>query len=129
MKKIMFFVFLFAFVVSGVANAAPNKANKDVVGEWKYEVPAAPYGYEKGTLTFTEKDGKLAGEVKFADGYKIELKNVTYEAGTLKCSLYVDYNLVNIKAKLEGTKLSGAVDSPEGDMKLSAEKVKSTGKK
>lgn len=123
MKKMMIFAFLLA-LIAGSANALPAQANKDLVGEWKYEVPTAPYGYEKGSLTFTEKDGKLVGEVKFADGYKIELKNVTYEAGTLKCGLYVDYNYVSIKAKVEGTKMTGAVDSPEGEMKLSAEKVK-----
>lgn len=128
MKKMMIFAFLFA-LISGSANALPDKTNKDVVGEWKYEVPAAPYGYEKGTLTFTEKDGKLAGEVKFADGYKIDLKNVTYEEGTLKCSLHVDYELVSIKAKVEGAKITGAVSSSEGEMKLSAEKVKVTEKK
>ena len=123
MKKMMIFAFLFALLI-GSANAAPAKANKEIVGEWKYEVPTAPYGYEKGTMTFTEKDGKLAGEVKFADGYKIELKNVTYEEGTLRCGLYVDYNYVSIKAKVEGEKMTGEVGSPEGEMKLSAETVK-----
>ena len=33
---------------------------KGLVGEWKFEVPSAPYGYEKGMLYF-EKDNKLEG--------------------------------------------------------------------
>jgi hypothetical protein len=123
MKKFMILAFLIA-VVTGSINAATAQSNKDVVGNWKYEVPSAPYGYEKGTLVFSEKEGKLVGEVKFADGYKIDMKNVTYEAGVLKCGLYVDYEYVSVNAKIEGTKMSGTVNIPDGDLKLSAEKEK-----
>jgi hypothetical protein len=123
MKKLVIFAFLVA-VFAGNVSAAVGMANKDVAGEWKYEVPSAPYGYEKGTLVLAEKEGKLAGEIKFEDGYKIELKNVTFAEGTLKCGLYVDYEYVSIKAKVEGKKLTGAVDTPEGEMKMTATKVK-----
>lgn len=123
MKKVMMMMFLFAFCLAGT-NAAPSKANEELIGDWKYEVTNAPYGYEKGTLTFAEKNGKLTGEVKFADGYKIELKEVSYEAGKLQCGLYVDYNYVSIKAKVKGEKITGVVDTPEGEMMLTAEKLK-----
>ena len=123
MKKLLVFAFLFAIVLGSV-NAAVATGNNDVVGEWKYEVPTAPYGYEKGTLVINEKEGKLVGEVKFADGYKIELKNITYAEGVLKCGLYVDYEYVSIKAKVEGKKMTGGVDTPEGEMKITAEKTK-----
>lgn len=99
-------------------------ANKDVVGSWKYEVAGAPYGYEKGTLVFTEKEGKLVGEVKFADGYKIEMKEVKIEeGGIVKCGLYVDYEYISVKVKLEGTKMTGSVNTPDGELKLKADKL------
>ena len=123
MKKLLVFAFLIA-IVAGTVNAAVATGNKDVVGEWKYEVPTAPYGYEKGTLVINEKEGKLAGQVKFEDGYKIELKNVSYADGVFKCGLYVDYEYVSIKSKVEGKKMTGAVDTPEGEMKITASKVK-----
>lgn len=124
MKKLMILTFLFAIVL-GSANAAVSQASKDLVGSWKYEVPSAPYGYEKGTLVFSEKDGKLVGEVKFADGYKIDMKDVKLEeGGVVKCGLYVDYEYVSVKAKIEGTKMTGTVNTPEGEMKLTAEKQK-----
>lgn len=123
MKKLVIFAFLVAVFASNVS-AAVGMDNKDVTGEWKYEVPTAPYGYEKGVLVLSEKEGKLAGQVKFEDGYKIELKNITYAEGTLKCGLYVDYEYVSIKAKIDGKKLTGAVASPEGEMKITASKVK-----
>jgi hypothetical protein len=123
MKKLMILALAVVAVICSV-NVSLAAGNKDVVGSWKYEVPSAPYGYEKGTLAFTEKEGKLAGEVKFADGYKIEMKNLTYENGELKGGLYVDYEYVSIKAKIEGTKMTGTVNTPEGEMKLTAEKQK-----
>ena len=71
MKKLLVFAFLIA-IVAGTVNAAVGAGNEDVIGEWKYEVPSAPYGYEKGTLVLNEKEGKLAGHVKFENGYKME---------------------------------------------------------
>lgn len=123
MKKLMTLAFLFAIVIGSV-NLASAQGKKELVGSWKYEVPSAPYGYEKGTLVFAEKEDKLVGEVKFADGYKIVMKDVTYEAGVLKCGLYVDYEYVSVKAKIEGNKMTGTVNTPEGEMKLTAEKQK-----
>lgn len=123
MKKFLVVAFLLA-IVSGNAIASVTPANNDVVGEWKYEVPTAPYGYESGTIILSEKEGKLVGEVKLNDGYKIDLKNVTYADGVFKCGLYVDYEYVSIKAKIEGKTLTGAVDTPEGEMKMTAKKTK-----
>ncbi len=123
MKKLMILA-LVVLAVMGSVNVSLAADNKDIVGSWKYEVPSAPYGYEKGTLIFTEKEGKLVGEVKFADGYKIEMKNVTYENGELKGGLYVDYEYVSVKAKIEGNKMTGTTNTPEGEMKLTAEKQK-----
>lgn len=123
MKKLLVFAFLVA-IVAGSVNAAVAKGNSDVVGEWKYEVPTAPYGYEAGTLVFSEKEGALTGLVKFEDGYKIDLKNITYADGVLKCGLYVDYEYVSIKAKVDGKSITGTVDSPDGEMKLTAKKTK-----
>jgi hypothetical protein len=122
MKKLMTLAFLFAILIGSV-NAASTQGNKELVGSWKYEVPSAPYGYEKGTLVFAEKEGKLVGEVKFADGYKIDMKDVKIEdGGVVKCGLYVDYEYVIVKAKIEGVKMTGTVNTPDGELKLKAEK-------
>lgn len=122
MKKVVILTLLVA-MFAGVVNAAVSQSNKGIVGEWKYEAPAAPYGYEKGSLNISEKEGKLVGEVKFEDGYKIELKNITYADGVFKCGLYVDYEYVSIKTKVDGNKMKGAVDTPEGEMPITATKV------
>lgn len=122
--KNLFVAMMLSALLIGSAGATNSGGKSEVVGEWKYEVPTAPYGYEKGTLIFNEKDGALTGEVKFADGSKIELKDIVYENGDLKCGLYVDYNRVDITAAVAGKKMTGTVKSPEGEMKLTAEKMK-----
>lgn len=123
MKK-LFVIAMLVTIVTGAVFASVAQNNKEVIGEWKYEVPTAPYGYEKGVLVFNEKEGKLVGEVKFEDGYKIELKNITYNENTVTCGLYVDYEYVSVKAKVDGKKMTGAVNTPEGEMKITAEKIK-----
>lgn len=122
MKNLLILAFFMAVTI--LNTQASVTANKDVVGSWKYEVAGAPYGYEKGTLVFTEKEGKLVGEVKFADGYKIEMKEVKIEeGGIVKCGLYVDYEYISVKVKLEGTKMTGSVNTPDGELKLKADKL------
>jgi hypothetical protein len=123
MKKLLTLAFLVA-IFAGTVNAAVAGNNSKVIGEWKYEAPAAPYGYEKGTLIISEKEGKLAGQVKFEDGYKIELKNITFAEGVFKCGLYVDYEYVSVKAKIDGKKMKGSVNTPEGEMPITATKIK-----
>lgn len=123
MKKVMFFVF-FITLMAGSVNTSVAADNKQITGEWKYEVPTAPYGYEKGVMVFSEKEGKLAGEVKLADGYKIELKNIEFAESVFKFGLYIDYEYISVTSKIEGKKMTGAVKTPDGEMKLTAEKIK-----
>lgn len=123
MKKLLIVALFFA-TIAGSLQAAVSQENKDVVGEWKYEAPTAPYGYEKGVFTISEKEGKLTGQVKFADGYKIELKKLEYKEKAFSFGLYVDYNYISVKVKIEGKKMTGTATTPEGDIKVTAEKAK-----
>lgn len=122
MKKLIGLSLL--FVLIGTACLAINTDKSDeVVGEWKYQVESAPYGYEAGTLVFSVSEGKLLGKVLLAENNKIDLQNVSYAEGELKFGLYVDYDYVTIKAKIKENKLEGSVDTPEGPMKITAKKV------
>lgn len=123
MKKLLVVIFMIGILpVSG--KSLGTASVKEVIGEWTFEVPSAPYGYEKGTLVISEKESELAGEVKFADGYKIQLKDLTFTDGVFKCGLYVDYEYVKLTAKVKDQKMAGTVQSSEGDMEMAATKVK-----
>lgn len=112
-----------ALIATTVFTAAATPANKSVLGEWKFESPHAPYGYEKGSIIISEKEGVLAGEIKFADGTKVELKDVKFEKEVLKFGINVEYNYIPIKATIEGNKMKGTANTPEGDLPFGATKV------
>ena len=122
MKKLILFLFVLA-LAGNMVNATENPANKDVVGEWKYEVPNAPYGYNTGNLVFEEKEGSLSGYAKLEGNNKIDLKEITYEDGVLKFGLYVDYDYVTLKITVKGEEMKGTVNSPGGEMPITAKKV------
>lgn len=114
------------FALMGFLNQvhAAHANQSDVAGEWKYEVPQAPYGYQEGILILTETENKLEGEVKFSDGYKVSLKEISFQNGKLKFGLYIDYEYISVEADLTNAEMKGFVNSPEGKMGLTAKKVK-----
>lgn len=123
MKKV-FLLMVLAAIYSGALNAAVLQGTEEIKGEWKFESPSAPYGYEKGSIIVSEKEGNLAGEIKFADGYRMALKNVSYTDGVFKCSITIDYTDIPIKATIEDGKMKGTANSPDGALPFTAEKAK-----
>ena len=114
---------LLAFLATIVFQTTATPVKEEVKGEWKFKSTHAPYGYETGSFVISEKEDALAGEIKFADGTKVEMKNVTHEEGVLKFSINVEYNNIPIKATIEGNKMKGAANTPEGDLPFEATKV------
>ena len=123
MKKLFVFAILVTIVASTV-NAVVAEGINEIVGEWKFESPRAPFGYTAGIIVFSEKEGNLAGEVEFEDGYKIQLKKVKYTGNVISCELYIEYEHISVEAKVEGKKLAGTVETLDGELEITAEKVK-----
>jgi len=123
MKKLIILTVLLT-IVAGSFDASAKVRKKDVIGDWKYEVPTAPYGFETGILAFFEKNGKLDGELKLTDGSKISLEQVKLEKDVLSFGLYVEGGFVTVNTKIDGESLTGTVDSPDGELKLTAKKIK-----
>jgi len=122
MKKLLVLVSLVTLVAFS-ARSAEKMNKKDVLGEWKYEVADAQPGYDKGTIVFFEKDNVLKGEVKFSDGSKVEFKSVEIKDDWMKFDLYVEYERITGKVKIDGKKMKGSVNTPDGEVPLTAEKV------
>jgi hypothetical protein len=115
---------LFAALFAVISNAAIFPENNDVAGEWKYEVPNAPYGYRSGVISISENEDGLSGEVKFSDGYKVKLKKITLDGNSLHVELYIDYELITVKSDVKDNAMKGVVNTPDGNMNLTAEKIK-----
>ncbi|PIF05649.1 MAG: hypothetical protein CSA36_05595 [Draconibacterium sp.] len=121
MKRLL--TILFVVVLASTTYVLSAKTgNKEITGQWKYEVSNAPYGYEKGTIEISEKDGGLVGKVIFTDGSAVELKNITYVKKNLSCGVYVEGMYITAKAKVEGKNMKGTVDTPNGKMEIKAQK-------
>jgi hypothetical protein len=123
MKKLLVFIF-FVILVTGITNPTFAQGNKAVIGQWEHKIPSAPPGYEEGILILFEKDGKLAGQIKFVNDANIKLENITYEEGILKCSFEAEYQEISISVKVEGNKMNGTCDTPDGEMTITASKIK-----
>ncbi len=125
MKKLLTFILL-TFWVATISQAVPAPSKEDFLGEWKFESQHAPYGYEKGYIVILEKEGVLSGEIKFAEGTKVQMTDVKFEENVLKFGIAVDYYAIPIKATIEGNKMKGTATTPEGDLPFEATKVEKT---
>lgn len=112
-------LFVFTFL-SGTKLRAETK-NKQLLGEWLYEVSDAPYGYEKGSLVFSEKDGKTNCVVKVQAG-ELQVEDLKIEKNKISFSTTVEGNVVRVNLVQEKDKISGTVESPEGPKSISAVK-------
>lgn len=122
MKK-HFFTLLILIVVSVFSSfqLQAEEKNKPLIGEWIYQVSDAPYGYEKGSLIFSEKDGQTVCVIKLEAG-ELVATNLKIEKGLITFTTYVDGSPINVELTRDKNKLSGTVDSPEGPKTLTAEK-------
>lgn len=121
MKKVFFMIIMLGFIFQA---AKPVPAdNSSVIGSWKCAVLDVPYEYSNSVITFTEKEGKLAGTVKFDSGEEIKLSTVKLTNTQLVLTLYVEGYSITVDGKVNGNKITGTVDSPEGRVNFTATKV------
>jgi len=70
MKKMLFFAFIAVFVAIST-NAGIDQDYKGLVGEWKFEVSSAPYGYEKGCCIFLKKTINWKGKLNLEKAIRL----------------------------------------------------------
>ena len=118
MQKVLLLLLLAFFT----ANLSANDFSK-LKGTWNYKVDYAPEGYEKGQMTFAEKDGQVTGEVKI-QGQAIQLKDLVYADGQYKFNVTIEYNNIPVVLTVEGDKLTGKANTPEGVMPITGTREK-----
>lgn len=120
-KQFLAFLFLAAITLFAGFQLQAEVKNKPILGEWLYEVSEAPYGYEKGSLIFSEKDGQTICVIKLEAG-ELAVSNLKIDKEKVSFSTTVDGNSINVELKREDNKLIGKVDTPEGPKTLTAQK-------
>ncbi len=121
MKKILAILFILSISTQVFAKLKP----KQVIGKWNYTVIMDGGGEMKGVFNFSEKEGKLVGEIVTEEGYtfafsKVEIK----EDNTLYFKFTPEYDLITIKLKIDGDKFKGTGSSNGGEAPITGEKVK-----
>lgn len=121
MKKTV--AFLVAVFLSGLmffVIAQNNKSSKTV---WNYEVPRAPYGYDKGSLILTKEDNTVSGEVEVRPNYKVKMRDVSLKNDTLKGAVYIDNEYVSLLGNVTDSVITGHVDTSMGRLNFTAKKA------
>ena len=122
MKNLMrSFLILSAIIMFSGNQLQAEVKNKSLLGEWVYEVSDAPYGYEKGSLIFTEKDGETICVVKLEAG-ELAVSDLKIANDKITFTTSVEGNSINVELTRDKNKLTGKVDSPEGPKTMIAVK-------
>lgn len=113
------FLLLAAIITISGNQLQASVKNKSLPGEWVYEVTDAPYGYEKGSLIFAEKDGQMTCVVKLEAG-ELAVNNLKIEDNKITFTTSVEGNSIRVALTRDKNKLTGTVDSPEGPKTMTA---------
>jgi len=122
MKKVLGIFIMFSMVLMFSASQVKAEVkNKQLLGEWVYEVSDAPYGYEKGSLIFAEKDGQTVLTIKLEAG-EMPADSLKIEGNKISFSAQIQGSTINIELTHEKDQLTGKADSPEGPKTIIAKK-------
>jgi hypothetical protein len=124
-RSLLFFTFIIAVGIIFTSNAQTKKL---AVGNWKFEVPQAPYGYDKGTILITQQGDSLIGEIKTNSEESFKLNKIASKNDSINITAYIQGEPVNVNAKIEGNKMSGKAYWSQGEMDLKAERQESATK-
>ena len=120
MKKLFLITLLLGMICQF---AKPATAANPVIGSWKCVVSDIPPEYNNSIITISEKEGKLSGNVRFENGSEIRIDTVKYVNSQLTLSMYVDGNAVKVDGKVEGQKITGSIDIPDGKVTFVATRI------
>ena len=125
MKKLNYLipVLFFLFISMSAFSSNPEK---NLIGEWKFEVTEAPYEYQKGKLVFERSNEDIKGKVIFDRAGNVSISNIEIEAESEKITLtlYVEGTRVKVIGTIDEDKFSGFSKAGyEGKMDFLAEKV------
>lgn len=117
MKKLLLVLFILGITTSVFAELKP----KQIVGKWSYTV-VSDQGDLTGYLKFTEKEGKLTGQVISDDGGIFDMEKVEIKGDVLSWEITPDYEPIKISMKFEGKKYKAMGSTSQGEFAVVGEK-------
>jgi hypothetical protein len=116
MKKTIFTLIILCFANIIVSGQTADSQKKDPVGQWKFDAPSAPEGYNSGTIAVSLSEKKNNATISFTGSEnKFQGDNVRVEKDSLFFSVYIEGENVNLSLKIEDNgKMSGKAVYSEG---------------
>jgi hypothetical protein len=111
------------FILAIMSAMASGNDFSKLFGTWKYKVDYAPQGYEQGQMIFSEKEGKVTGQLQI-QGYSIPAKNIEFANGQYKFVVEIEYENIPVTLKVAGDSISGQARTPDGNMPFKGVRVK-----
>ena len=120
MKKGIVIILFIVFCLP-VVTAQNKQPIISPVGTWKFDAPYAPEEYNSGVIVVGIADKKPAATMSFkGNDIKYPGENVTAEKDSVKFSVYIQGQDVNVMLKIENdTLMSGKAVYSEGEVPLS----------
>ncbi len=115
------FLLVLAISIFSFSQLQAKNKNKQILGEWTYQVTDAPYGYEKGSLIFSEVKGKTVCVIKL-DAGEMTVSDLKIVKNKLTFTTSVQGSTINIELLRDKNKMTGKADTPEGPKTLIAVK-------
>ncbi len=78
-----------------------------IVGDWEFNAPSAPSGYDTGVFKIKPDKDKLTGEVVMG-GQTVKIDEIRKDGDAYTCVVYVDGYPVNITLRKKGEGLEGS---------------------
>jgi len=116
-------VLVFAFTFAANASDSSKDVKKKIFGTWKVEAPDAPYDYQEGEIKFYKEDGKE--KIKISTTYDVIMgKNLKVEGNKVTFEFEVEYELCTAKLEYKDGKMTGIVETVEGNIPVTLSKKK-----
>ncbi len=106
--------------IIGITQMTFASDNRNVLGVWSVQVSDAPTQFVKSALTVTEVKGILSGKVIFEDGQELKVAEIQFSKDMLRLIVNIDGSDIRVSGKLENSKITGKVESPDGVLDLIA---------
>jgi hypothetical protein len=124
MKKLNLLITALLFIFFSIPALASNP-DKDLIGEWKFDVTQAPYEFQKGKMVIEQSEDQLDGKIIFERAQDVTISEI--ETGEkITITLYIQGERVQVVGNIEENKFVGYAETSTDRLDFSAKKVTET---
>lgn len=117
------FFFLCSTLSSHAMNSFPSSfVANDLVGEWNYTVPNAPYEYSKGVMIISKVEEAFAVTIQ-VNGSTLQGEEVVVNGNEISFKVSIEGAPIDVTLSAEGDKIFGQSVSPEGTLEIEGSKA------